>query len=180
MYHIHMEKEYVTSCLSDSFCSLLHIWPLNYSCWKRGEIYSNLDRISDWASSPVPLPHTALEPWTHMGAIICKVAAVAPGNNLKGVCVCVRWNMRHAWVYLLSVITPTHLEQVAGREYAVSRRRYGEIIVLFKSQTLPPTLRSLKMDYLFKYCKALEWNVQTHIHITCHFAVKNPYHMCLL
>lgn len=83
-----MEKKYVTSCLSDSVLSLLHIWPLNYSCWKRGEIYSDLDRVSDWAQSPVPLPHTALEPWTHMGAIICKVAAVAPGNDLKGACVC--------------------------------------------------------------------------------------------
>lgn len=82
-----MEKKYVTSCLSHSLRSLLHIWPLNYSCWKRGEIYSDLDRVSDWARSPVPLPHTALEPWAHMGAIICKVAAVAPGNDLKGACV---------------------------------------------------------------------------------------------
>lgn len=79
-----MEKRYITGC----FCSLLHIWALNYSCWKWTEIYSELDRISDWAWSPAPPPHTAMEPRTHMGAIICKVAVEAPGNNFESVCVC--------------------------------------------------------------------------------------------
>lgn len=174
-----MEKKYVTSCLSDSVLSLLHIWPLNYSCWKRGEIYSDLDRVSDWAQSPVPLPHTALEPWTHMGAIICKVAAVAPGNDLKGACVCVCacWNMQPEYVY--SLLSHPHISSKWRGECAVSRRRYGEIIVLFKPQSLPPTPLSLTVDYLFKYCKALEWNVHTHIYLTCLLAVK-PSHMCLL
>lgn len=27
-----MEKKYITSCLSETVLSLLHIWPLNYSC----------------------------------------------------------------------------------------------------------------------------------------------------
>lgn len=72
----------------------------------------HLDRVSDWAWSPVPLPHTALEPRTHMGAIICKVAAVAPGNDLKEACMCMCvCAMEHAArVCLLSVITSTRLQ----------------------------------------------------------------------
>lgn len=152
LYCTRMEKRYISGCLSDCFYSLLHIWALNYSCWKWTEIYSELDRISDWAWSPGPPLHTAMEPRTHMGAIICKVAVEAPGNNFESVCVCLcaPWNMRRAHEYLLAIIAPSHLKWVAGRKCAVSRRRCQEIIVFFKSQTLPPTLCSLKKDYLLK------------------------------
>lgn len=112
-----MVKDHVTSWLSCSICSLLHIWLLNYHCEKQGKIYNDLDRVSDWAKSPVPLPHTASEPETHMGAIILKVAAVAQGDNLNKVCV-------HAWTQSLnvySVIMSTHLQQVAEWKRALSR-----------------------------------------------------------
>lgn len=43
-----------------------------------------------------------------MGAIIGKVAVVAPGNHFESVCVCLcaLWNMRHACVHLLAIIVP--------------------------------------------------------------------------
>lgn len=78
-------------------------------------------------------PHTALEPPTHMGAIICKVAAVAPGNDLKvlstHVCVCVRARVQASVcdpcrACLLSVITSNHLQRVAAER----ERRVGEAI----------------------------------------------------
>ena len=81
-----MEKSRIRSCLSASVLRLLHIWPLNCNCWKQGEIYSHLDRVSYWASGPAPPPSQPWSPTAHMGVIICKVAAVAPGNDLKGVC----------------------------------------------------------------------------------------------
>lgn len=146
----HMEKKYVTGCLSDCFYSLPHIWALNYSCWKWTEIYSELDRILAWACSPVPAPHTAMEPWTHMGAIIGKVAVVAPGNHFEK---CVRVSVcivEHACVHLLAIIVPSRLKWAAVRKCAVARRRCREIIVPVKSQTLPPTHCSLKKDYLFE------------------------------
>lgn len=84
-------------------------------------------------------PHTALEPPTHMGAIICKVAAVAPGNDLKVlsthvcVCVCVRETVCATLVERVysPLSHPTISSERRRNESSVSARRYEEIILLF-------------------------------------------------
>lgn len=84
-------------------------------------------------------PHTALEPPTHMGAIICKVAAVAPGNDLKvlGTHMCVRVCAHRPVCATLvervySLLShPTISSEWRRNESSVSASRYGEIIVLF-------------------------------------------------
>lgn len=108
-------------------------------------------------------------PDTHMGAIICKVAVVAPENHLNraGVTVCAFAVKHTTSVCLLHVITHTHQQGES-----VSRR--GDMGRLFGSsnQKLKPTPLFLKMDYLFKYCTALELNVHKHIYLSSHVQVK--------
>lgn len=117
-------------------------------------------------------PHTALEPPTHMGAIICKVAAVAPGNDLKvlgmHVCACAR-ACRPVCATLVERVysllsQPTISSEGGGTRAACRRGDTGRLLCCFKSETLPPTLPSLKKDYLFKYCEALELKC-SHAHV---------------
>lgn len=65
---------------------------------------------------------------------------------------------------LLSVITSNHLQrEAAEREQRVGEAIRGDYSAVLNPKTLPPTLPSLKKDYLFKYCEALEFtHARTH------------------
>lgn len=96
------------------------------------------------------LPHTALEPWTHMGAIICKVAAVAPGNDLKQACACVvcacvcdgTWSM-HKYIYFLLSHSPISSK---WQEKSVSCRGgdMGRLLCCLNPKLFHPLLPSWK------------------------------------
>lgn len=156
-----MENKYVTSCLSDSVLSLLHIWTLNYNGWKQGEIYCRPDRVSDWAPSPVPQSHTALEP-LHMGAIICKVAVVAPGNDLRGEHV--YWKTCCPSVFTRSY--HIHPSAISGEERAChvevgDTERLPSHSNPKLSVPLPPVLL-LRDGLSLEYRTVPEWNIHTH------------------
>ena len=53
-----------------------------------------------------------------MGAIICKVAAVAPGNDLKGVCACVRVCAGTCSPSMFTLSYHIHTSPVSGGERA--------------------------------------------------------------
>lgn len=71
-------------------------------------------------------------PDTHMGAIICKVAVVAPENHLNGAGVTMyAFAVKHTTsICLLHVIT-----HISKRKFTEANRRYGEILWLFEPET---------------------------------------------
>lgn len=108
-------------------------------------------------------------PDTHMGAIICKVAVVAPENHLNGAGVTMyAFAVKHTTsICLLHVITHTSARESLPRRTGDMERFYG-----CSNQKLKPTPLFLKMDYLFKYCTALKLNAHKHIYLSSHVQVK--------
>lgn len=130
------------------------------------------------------------QPWSlgaHMGAIICKVAAVAPGNDLKGACVhlcaCVCLVMCSVHECIYSPLShPPISSKWRGKSAPCRRGDTGRLLCCLNPKLSRPPFSPWKriiFSSIVKHLSEMFTHARTHTHLSHFGCAVKPCHMCL-